>query len=110
MSIGPQGNWVSGIVGAQAGHQRSSEVERKSLDSAQQVAASQMEKASAADGSLRENEAADDRDGDGRDLSRHLMNKAENKESDENQTPASDSPPKARDVTGHVGRNLDLTG
>lgn len=110
MSIGPQGNWVSGVVGAQAGHQRSSETDRKASDSASQIAAANLERSNASDGSLHDSEAAQDRDADGRDLGRHPFAKDSSKNRDKDASSDSDLPPTSRDATGHVGRNLDLTG
>ena len=110
MSIGPQGNWVSGVVGAQVGHQRTSDTDRKSAESANQIAAANVNQQSAADGSLQANEEAQDRDGDGRDLGGHLFDGSPN---DEGADPSNDAPADehlSRDATGQIGRNLDISG
>jgi len=108
MSIGPS-NWAASVTGSQASQSRGVDSERRSVDSASQLAAADAASRGAVDGSLQENESAQDRDADGRDLTGRDDGQA--KPSSEDEKEDSDQvPPCSRDASGTIGRNLDLSG
>jgi hypothetical protein len=110
MSVGPMG--IAGAVAASPQAQRGgSETERASQDRANQVrSAKSGEKAekAAGIGSMEEDQAASDRDADGRKI---WEQGAEGASTEEQSTETIEgNAPQSKDPTGQTGTKLDLSG
>ena len=107
MSIGPT-SW-SGVVGSLASTPaKNSTTEKMAAEAAAQLAAIDAATRAAADGSLQENEAAGDRDGDGRDPGAGAHQGQADDSSETPAAPTETSHHSSLDATGNLGHHLDL--
>lgn len=112
MSIGPA-SW-SGVVGSLASTPtKNASTDRAAVDATAQLAAIDAATRAAADGVLQENEAAGDRDGDGRDAGAGGSGESPGGETESVDSSASEQAPiphGSLDATGDLGHHLDLDG
>ena len=110
MSIGPT-SW-SGVVGSLASTPaKNSSTDRAAADATAQLAAIDAATRAAADGVLQENEAAGDRDGDGRDPGAGGSDDSQERRGESLESSATEqesSPHGSLDATGNLGHHLDL--